>query len=371
MKIAFIDVTDRDYHAGSPYQMAMGGSQSALCYLAAELAKTEHDVFLFNQSNSPNQQLGVESIPITQVTKPIAEQIDIVILLNTAGPVEGIRTFFPEKTKMWLWEELAHDQPATQALKEAKIRELFDGYLFVSEWQRQSFIKTFQLDAGKTHILKNAIAPFFQKQFMTGESILAAKEKPPTLAYTSTPFRGLNLLPEIFPQIRAAIPGIRLKIFSSMQVYQHSSQQDIDAYGALYNQCRAIEGIEYIGSIPQAELAQELKRVSILCYPNTFAETSCIAVMEALASGCQVITSNLGALPETGAGFAHLIPIEEGSTTFLPEFIEKNISVLQAMMQNLDEKMEDELQRQVKTVNQLYSWEIRATEFLAIISTHY
>src|SRR5205085_11659760 len=64
----------------------------------------------------------------------------------------------------------------------------------------------------------------------------------------------------------------------------------------------------YRGSVPQTELAKSLRRASVLAYPNTFAETGCIAAMEALAAGLLVVSSDLGALPETCEGWGRLVP---------------------------------------------------------------
>jgi glycosyltransferase involved in cell wall biosynthesis len=149
-------------------------------------------------------------------------------------------------------------------------------------------------------VLRNAIAPMFERSNRE-RTYFFTSERPPMLLYTRTPFRGLNVLLEVFPRIRALIPGCEAKIFLSMAVYQSH-----DSYRSLYDLCRTTEGVHYMGSIGQDELVEVTKHADVFAYPNTFPETSCIALMEAMASGCMIVSSELGALPETAAGFGSL-----------------------------------------------------------------
>ena len=82
-----------------------------------------------------------------------------------------------------------------------------------------------------------------------------------------------------------------------------------DRYRPLYAQCLA-DGADYRGALGQARLAQELRGVAGLAYPSTFAETSCITVLEAMAAGAFIFTTRLGALPETTNGFGYLVDAE-------------------------------------------------------------
>ena len=127
-----------------------------------------------------------------------------------------------------------------------------------------------------------------------------------------------------------------------------------------------MDGVEYAGSVSQTELAARLREVSLLAYPNTYAETSSIAVMEAMAAGCRVVTSDLAALAETTAGFATLIPTKGPQDWEL--YNERFLSAVRQTFEELSDtagrsRLEEQLRRQVDFVQQNYTWARRAGEW--------
>ena len=54
-----------------------------------------------------------------------------------------------------------------------------------------------------------------------------------------------------------------------------------------------------------------LKEVHIFSYPSIWIETSCISAIEAMAAGCEVVTTDLGALKETCLPFAKFVNFEK------------------------------------------------------------
>jgi glycosyltransferase involved in cell wall biosynthesis len=231
---------------------------------------------------------------------------------------------------------------------------MFQGYAMVSHWQAMGYINQFGLPAEHVRILRNAASPM----------ILAAQQKdpwymrgtPPTLAYTSTPFRGLDVLIMAFPMIRTMVPDVRLKVYSSMGIYGQSDEED--QFRALYELAKVVPGVEYVGPLPQAQLAEALTDVDYLAYPSTFAETSCIAVIEAMAAGAHVISTGLGALPETTSGFATIVDqIASHPIMFATRYAKV---VAETILTCNPQEAFTRRTNQMELVKQVYNWTDRA-----------
>jgi glycosyltransferase involved in cell wall biosynthesis len=241
------------------------------------------------------------------------------------------------------------------------VHELWDHLVLVSEWQAKGYREVFGLDPARIEILGNAISPAFENLYPEPRAVAEQKPWPPVLCYTSTPFRGLEVLLKAFPRIRAAIPGTRLRVFSSMSVYGVGAEQD--PFAVLYDQCRQTEGVEYVGSVSQVALAEALRGATCLAYPNTFAEGFCIAVLEAMAAGCLVITSDLGALRDTTAGFGHLLVPHPDKDKHAELYAEFAVRVLKAFRASREARCR--LGEQVVAVNRTGTWPVRAREWEA------
>ena len=67
----------------------------------------------------------------------------------------------------------------------------------------------------------------------------------------------------------------------------------------------------------------------LLFYPNTYSETCCTSVLEAMACRCNIISSNLGALSETSNGFANLFELNIDTHKSPNELVKNPITINQ------------------------------------------
>jgi len=358
MRIVFVHRTVNDYTVETPYLRGIGGTESALCYLSIELAQRGHSVTLLTNTSSPGRYRNVECLNYkASLTSDLINAADVVVVSNEAcGRL--LKDEFRARKPLVMWNQHADDQPAIEALEFTRERKAWASIAFVSEWQREQFCNVYWVDRGKTRVMRNAISPAFagatpvRPWFKSGQA--------PVLVYTSAPYRGLDVLLEAVPVIRSAIPDVRLRVFSGSRTQQIAGEND--PFAELYRRCVSTEGVDYIGTVPQAELAAELGQAAALAYPSTFPETSCIAAMEAMAMGATVLTTSLAALPETLAGFGRMVPPKEDPNALARDFAAMAIDALNEIKANPD-RASFRRETQMAFVRQHYTWAPRALEW--------
>jgi glycosyltransferase involved in cell wall biosynthesis len=194
---------------------------------------------------------------------------------------------------VWMHHDV--DQRWVQWCKDKELVDSVTRFVFVSYWQRERYLNAFGLPPQRCVVLPHALDINPQmRRWETGPVLRCA--------YTSTPFRGLSILLDAWERVSPA--NAELHIWSSMKLYL----DDDSPYEHLYARAQSMRGVNYHGLAPNPKLREALRSMHFLIYPCSFAETACLAAIEAMAAGCRLIVPSLGALPETTAGYARIYP---------------------------------------------------------------
>ena len=220
-----------------------------------------------------------------------------------------ITTSVPEKIPLdpvksnILWIKNSYDQPNLQGwFQDKNNHSKYDWYVFNSHWSYEKYRYFFKIPEDKCTVIKNAI-DYDELQLKTD---FTPKEKV-KMCYISTPWRGLEVALATMEAIKD--PDITLDVYSSTIIYGSSFHNQNDkGYEKLYEKAKALPNVNYMGYCPHDELVSKLKDYAINCFPSIWEETFCISAMESLAAGQLLITTDLGALPETCAEFPIYIP---------------------------------------------------------------
>ena len=315
-----------------PEQHPLGGSTTAALRLAQALKHLGEDVQI-----------------ILDADQLLQHQCDIFISLRIWQVFQN--GIYPGK-RNYLWCQDDSDQPFLKPLTDLQIAkpiyDRLDGVILLSHYAAQRWISTLNVPVNKIIMTTNGIP---LQRFKPHPEKLAARK--PWAYYSSTPFRGLEPLLLAWPYIIRRVPEAQLHICSSMKIYDPDGKTDVQ-FNLLYEKAKSLPGIHYHGSVGQAELRNLAQQCRALAYPCVFPETSCIAAMEAMAAGCVVVGTALGALPET-AWQNPLMPIADG---WLDQWILEVIRILK------DNKYYEKKALQNLAAAKYYDWNRIAEDWL-------
>jgi glycosyltransferase involved in cell wall biosynthesis len=184
----------------------------------------------------------------------------------------------------------AHDMPPDLVffLSDEIIKESTIAYIVQSPFHKENLVENFNLDPNKVFVLNNAFNP------IKGE--IKKNKKKITFIYTSQNDRGIDILLECFMRIKD----------KNIELIIHGCECD-DCMGKMSILDKNDPRTSFVGYTPKEQYNENLKKSNIYAYPCRFEETACIGVMEAMSAGLKIITTDLGALPDTTGGFAKII----------------------------------------------------------------
>lgn len=301
----------------------IGGSETAAIHMSRELARRGHEVVMFGdhegyegrwegdrrQATVPDPDLSPVACSLSPVLyrsyKAAVEDPKLLacdVLVSSRN--KQVVRLKPDARAKILW---VHDVHVGDDWENDLMA--FDRVYCLSRWHKGYFEEMYpHLNPEKISVTRNGIDPALFAD-------LDWRAKTTSFVYSSSPDRGLDVLMDLWPAIKALRPDATLDVYYGFETWRKLLAQNKRGLAVVdYLQGRlesmAGDGVKYHGRVGQKELAEAHKKALIWFYPTKFSETFCITALEAQAAGCCVVTSKLAALAETASFWRSLI---EGS----------------------------------------------------------
>ena len=249
-----------------------------------------------------------------------------------------------------LWMHHFVNQKEAKNLRSADFVNKLDWIVYNSNWNHEQHIKYFQIPKNKSVVIRNAIEK------------IDFEEKPSdkiSLIYHTTPWRGLKILLKIFKSLN--LENVELNVCSSTIIYGKKFDAVLGKnYEKLFNECKNTKNVNYFGFLKNEKIIEKLKKMHIFAHPSIWPETSCVAAIESMAAGCEVVTTDLGALNETCSPFGKIINFEKRPEDLETKYTE---ALLDSIKNFWSDKTQKKLKLQKDTINSKYSWETRSVEW--------
>src|SRR3990167_2307913 len=280
MKIIFTPlIAGRCWNGRTLTTEPLGGSESAVGFLARALSLRGHQVIVYTHHAEQGVFDGVEYRNIYWLRDLPKETCDVHILSRWPDILSAMPPDRVGQRILWV-----HDM-GNQVLQGDKI-------VFLTQYH----IAQYPIDAEaakRCFVIGNGVN---LGDFLN--NVPLAEREPGKMLWTSNPDRGLHVAARILQELRQKWPELTLHIFGRASVYGGGQE----AEAPFYPRAEDTEGLVVHEPVSKAALAQELKKAWCLFYPTTWPETYCIATLEAQAAGTPVIAAPYGALTETVKG---------------------------------------------------------------------
>lgn len=371
MKIGII--CNQPFQLLTVFQRPLGNPEAAATYLAIELTKLGHEVTFYSNTSSKIGAFDIRCRGISIVgkdlhlDKTILEQdFDVLIIKNQ--PVElaaFLRKGLKYNPRIYLWTSLDPKSPENEHLDNTQVIDAYNGIVCSSKWLSKALHNTYtNIPNEKLSVKMYGITPLFENMYTSDKEFLHEKSKEPSLTYTSGPLLGLEVLINSFIDVQGTYPESSLHIYSGMHAYGDEK----DKLENIYSKARKIKGLDHLGSVSTTTLCAKIRPHTILAYPTTANITNCVSMMDAMAAGLYVITTNIAAMPEYSLGKGKLISPDILESASLDNFSSQLLAICQTQAREPN-KFFAYCYKQMQEVNAKHTWRVRAREWIQWLNT--
>jgi len=275
-----------EFDGKTPTERPLGGVESSVVALTAELAQRGHDVYVLNKCKEALDHDGVHWRSIDD--GPWPDDVDLYI----ANRGDKLLSRMPgaQRTVFWI------HNPASYLLKWRYLSKLFlrrPAIIFIGDYHATTYPAW--APGGE-----RVVIPYGLPDEFCGATPLS-KAPPKRAIFTSNPLRSLDWLLDIWGgEIQPYVPGAELHVFAGAATYGSVGEKKSGAMEAVLDKASALEGKGVVlrGPVPKAELIRELRQSRAMLYRGDLNETFCLAVGEAQAMGVPAVVENLGSVVE-------------------------------------------------------------------------
>jgi glycosyltransferase involved in cell wall biosynthesis len=281
--------TPESQHCGG-----IGGSETAVIELTVRLARLGWEITVYNRCDAPPAGLSFRGVCYRDYRTFRTEDVFDVLW------IWRMPAFFDLNVRARLRLLDLHDALTPFDFTAARVARM--DKIFVKSRYHQSM-----WFAPATRWIP-AFPPVPQERFIVvGNGIDlsrfrgAPSRDPYRFMYASYPRRGLEVLLELWPRIRAQIPEATLHVFYGWNAFLNLEKDKPESAEWMRRmQARLRQpGVVDHGRVGQRELAEEELKSSYWLYPTEFREIDCITAKEMQAAGVLPITTGYAALAES------------------------------------------------------------------------
>jgi UDP-glucose:(glucosyl)LPS alpha-1,2-glucosyltransferase len=291
------------------------------------------------------------------MNKALVERVDSALLDEFHIIKSRVRKVDTNKKNI-LWLHDLWADPEAKHLSDPESRKRFTKLVFVSNWQLSTYNMGLGVPYAESTVLRNAIEPIAVDWNEKPDDVI-------NIIYHTTPHRGLDIVYAAVEKLAEMYGNkIHLDVFSSFKAYGWEERDQ--PYLQLFDNIRNHPQMTYHGFQPNDTVREYLQKAHIFAYPSTWQETSCIAAIEAMSAGCEVVCSNLAALPETTGHWADMYDFNEDIQQHANVFVNR---LYGAIERRRDDNMQKKLVLQKNWVDNYYNWDLRAAEWTNLLTS--